>query len=178
MLSGRPRRLPSILAATFRVFREPPSARARATVNGSGQFPGVPKDVVSTWGLAVGDATAITNSVGSYIWLVPGTSGTCLEWTNPAVPRGGGGGGDCVPNSMAAAGELSPLLGLTNGEDIVIGLAPNPNTTVTLTTADGSSQSAPVYDNVYAAEAPQAFNAVTLATSSGAATTRMVPDGH
>jgi hypothetical protein len=177
VLSGRPRRLPGVLGANFRVFRAASSARTRPAARGPGQFPGVPKDIVSTWGLAVGDATQIANSVGLYIWLVPGSSGTCLEWTNPAVPLGGGGGGDCVSNSMAAAGELSPLASLTSGEMVVIGLAPDANAAVKLTTADGASQSAPVSDNVYAAKAPHAFNAVTLTDSSGTVVKRRVPDG-
>ena len=125
VLSGPSRQLPSSLQANFSVLRGASIARAHLATSGPEQFLGVPKDIVTTWGLAVGDTTQISNDVGLYIWLIPGASGTCLEWTNPAVA--GSGGGDCVSNSKVAEGEFSPLIGLMNGEKIVIGLAPDGN---------------------------------------------------
>jgi hypothetical protein len=172
VVSGRPRQLPSLLARNFGVFRRAVSGRARAA---AGQFPGVRSRVVASWGLAVGDATEIPNSVGLNLWLVPGSTGTCLVWRYGADD---GGSGDCVPNSMAAAGDLSPLMGLTNGDTIVMGLAPDTNTTVRLVRADGSSQSVPVSNNVYVVATARAFTSVTLRDSGGAIQSRSVPDGR
>jgi hypothetical protein len=175
VVSGRPRQLPSMLVASFRVFREASNARVGAIAARPGQFPGVPKDIASTWDLAVGDATQITNSAGLDLWLVPGSAGTCLVWRD-LPPQFGGGGGDCVPNGMALAGELSPISGGPAGVT-VIGLAPNGNPTVRLALADGSSESVPVSQNVYLARSPHGFKTVTVKNSTGTVTTHGVPDG-
>jgi hypothetical protein len=179
VVSGRPEPLPRVLTQNFGVFHIASTiasdASARATAGPAGRFSGVPAEIAAKWGLVVGDATPVTNDLGWNIWLLPGTSGTCIQWTNPAVL--GGGGGDCVPNSKAVAGELSPIGSLPSGGIVVIGLAPNGNRTVRVGTADGLSQSVAVRDNVYTATATHGFSTVTLVDSGGAVVTRKVPDG-
>lgn len=178
VLNGRPQQLPRTMVSSFAVLRRASSARARTATGPMGQFPGVPTPVASTWGLVVGDATQIPNSAGINLWLVPGDSGTCFIWRDSAA-EGGTNGGDCVPNSMALDGKLSPIEGggTAGGGTTVIGLAPNQNAAVTLTHADGSSQVATVSDNVYVAQSPAGFKAVTLRDASGKVASRGVPDG-
>jgi hypothetical protein len=85
--------------------------------------------------------------------------------------------GDCLPNSMALAGEFSPLIGSPNGV-MVLGLAPNGNATVRLTLGDGSSETSTVSSqNLYVVTAAQAIRHVTLRDSSGTLRTWNVPDG-
>lgn len=177
MVVRGPRRvLPAVLVRSFGVFRAASSGRARAAAGAADQFPGVPTDMASNWGLAVGDATAIPNSTGLDIWVVPGNTGTCFAWRNPSTPTGSGG--DCVPNGMTLAGELSPYWGLPGGEIVVMGLAPDGNTAVKLTRPDGSAQSVTVSHNVYVAQAPQGFKTVTLRDSQGVLVSRGVGDGR
>jgi len=175
VVSGRPRPLPTALVRSFRVIRRTSRARAWSPAGPAGRFPGVPVDLVSGWGLAVGDAPAIANSIGLNLWLVPGNSGTCFAWTKPGA-KFAGGGGDCVPNRLALAGAFSPIMGGLDGVT-VIGLAPNGNKTVTLTLADGSSESVPVSHNVYVAKAPHGFKTVTLKDATGTLGSHRVPDG-
>jgi hypothetical protein len=157
------------------VIRRASRALAWSSAGPAGRFPGIPRDLVSGWGLAVGDAAAIANRIGLNLWLVPGTRGTCFAWTE-LDPGLGGGGGDCVPNSLALAGGFSPIDGRRD-EVIVVGLAPDGNKAVTLTVADGSSESVPVAQNVYLAKARNGFRTVTLRDASGSLRSHGVPDG-
>jgi len=86
-----------------------------------------------------------------------------------------GGGGDCVPNSMALAGKMSPILG--GRTVLVIGLAPNGNRTVKLVRANGSPETVYVFHNVYTARSRHSFRTVTLKDSTGTLRTWGVPDG-
>jgi hypothetical protein len=98
-----------------------------------------------------------------------------MKFKSPKTRRGGGG--DCVPNSMALAGKMSPILGGPNGVT-VIGLAPNGNPTVRLVRADGSSETVPVFHNVYTAHSRRGFRTVTLKNSAGALQRWGIPDGE
>jgi hypothetical protein len=145
--SGRRRSLPETLVRSFRVFR----------------------------GLKANEAKAIPNNAGLDVWLVPQTKQTCIMSMSPRA-RFPARDGDCVPNSMALAGEMSPILGGSNGVT-VIGLAPNGNRAVKLVLANGSSATVPVSHNVYIARAPHGFKTVTLKDSTGSLRTWNVPDG-
>jgi hypothetical protein len=168
VVSGRPRPLPTVLVRNFRVFRPASRATARAASDPAGQFPGVSPDLVSQWVLAVGDSVQITNNVpGLNLWLIPGSTGTCFMMTTKSNPLPVGG---CGSNSRAVAGEqmmaLESPAGYPGGE-VVIGLAPNGNTSVTLTRADGSTESVPVAQNVYVAETAQQIKSVSVRDSAG-----------
>lgn len=184
VVTGSPRPLPSRLLRSFGVFRHSARASVQAAIGAAarvasgpaGQFPGVPSNLASAWGLVVGDATAIPNNAGFNLWLVPGATGTCFIWTQPSVDTSHEEG-DCVPNQMTLAGELSPIAGDATGQT-VIGLAPDGNTAVTLTLAGGSSETVPVSQNVYIAKAYQGFSLVTLKDSTGTVRVTGVPDGR
>lgn len=125
----------------------------------------------------VGEAIPIANRIRFLkdLWWLPGSSRTCVSWTYRHVPHTSGGG-DCVPNSMALAGEFSPIF-VGRGET-VIGLAPNGNKTVMLTLTNGSTQSARVSHNTYVAHTRQGFKTVTLRDSTGTLRTVGDPDGR
>jgi hypothetical protein len=170
---AKPRPLPAALVRAFQVLGHASRAAARKASGPIGQFPGMPTDRVSSWGLAVGDATELTNSVGLNLWLVPGVTGTCMVWTTSNGHRES----DCVPNTMVLAGEFSPLL-VWPSHSIVLGLAPNGNATATAALGDGSSETSPVSSqNLYVVYSSQAIRQVKLKDSSGTLRTWNVPDG-
>jgi hypothetical protein len=155
----KPRPLPAALVRSFDVFR----------------------------GLASNQARFVTNVDREELFVVPQTKQVCLierhspiavirERTAGSPLRGDGGGGDCVPNDMALAGEMSPITGGPAGVTVT-GLAPNGNRTVRLVRADGSSEIVPVQNNIYIAHDAHGFQTVTLKDSNGAVRTWNVPDG-
>lgn len=121
------------------------------------------------------ESTAVPNQAGLQIWLLPQAQQTCME-TRDLRLGPAGGGGDCVPNRMVLAGEMSPITSASNGITVT-GLAPNGNRTVTLRLADGSSRKVPVSHNVYVARSRVGFQTVTLKDSAGVLRTWRVPDG-
>lgn len=136
-------------------------------------------------GLTAGQARPIRNIDGLELWVVPGSIHVCLEErasqpTQAHAPTARDprvtGWGDCVPNSMALAGEMSPIDGGPNGVTVT-GLAPNGNRTVKLVLADGSTETVPVSYNIYIARALHGFKTVTLKDSRGALRTYHIPDG-
>jgi hypothetical protein len=143
-------------------------------------------------GLTSNQGRFITNVGGEQLFVVPQNKQVCLMWRLSAIAsiraatagyplRSGATGGDCVPNRMALAGEMSPLNSGPSGET-VIGLAPNGNTTVTLTVLDRktkvvSKQVVNVSENVYVAQTPHLFETVTLKDANGALRTWHIPDG-
>ncbi|MGH8301040.1 MAG: hypothetical protein ACRET5_06175 [Steroidobacteraceae bacterium] len=174
VLGGRTRALPNALVAHLHVFRGAHAAKVGAYVAAPGRFPGAPSDMVSQWGLAVGDTTQIPNSAGVDLWLIPGTSGDCLEWEIPSEGPGNGGAG-CSPTSRVLAGNFYAFIGLAYGGTMVIGVAPDTNTHVTAGAMSGATQTAPVSDNVYVLRSPGTINSVTVADASGTVATRPVP---
>ena len=174
VVRGARRPLPKALVRSFLIFRKAAETRRLgAAIDAGPAFPGAPAAVVSQWGLAVGDLTA-TTIAGFQIWVIPGSSGTCMFVKDPVWAREPDAG-DCVPNGMAIAGDLSPML-IGQGQETVIGLAPNGNSCVTLTTGTGTSVSAQVSSNVYVAQATR-LQTATLKNASGTVRTIYVPDG-
>jgi hypothetical protein len=130
-------------------------------------------------GLVADQARFVGHLDGLDLWVVPGSNHVCLterasEPTNPRVPTAAGG--DCVPNSMALAGEMSPITGDRSGVTVT-GLAPNGNRTVRLALADGSSETVGVFHNIYVAHTLHGFATVTLKDSRGVLRTYHIPDG-
>jgi hypothetical protein len=104
------------------------------------------------------------------VWLVPGSVGTCLaarvgndDYTSVC------GLNQIGPAPVATYG-LAFTDGLATGEKL-IGVVPDGNPAVTLTTADGGSVSVPVTDNAFVASTPtgQPFTAISSRSSSGSA---------
>ncbi len=117
----------------------------------------------------------IPNSIGWKIWLVPWRTHLCFNETYPSNgPRGFATVVGCAPNGKALAGEFSYTF--FNPGEIVIGLAPNGNRTVTLRLAHGSSKVVPVSHNVYIARTSELIRTVTLKDSHGTVRTWRVPD--
>jgi hypothetical protein len=123
-------------------------------------------------GLRPYEAKAIPNRTGLKIWLIPGAEQTCIKFRDSVA---GSDGGDCVPNNMVLAGEMSPIIGGSNGV-IVVGLAPDRNRTVRLVRASGMSETVQVSNNVYIASTRRGFRTVTVRDSAGALRTWVVPD--
>jgi|GEM_PF-6508987 len=173
--SGAARPLPKLVARHLRAFRDASRARAHAASEAtSTPFPGASSSEVSQWGLAVGDAMAIPNSTGLQVWLVPGDSGSCLFWRYPDFSPVVADVGGCAPNSIVLTGDFFAIAP-GPGSQTIIGVAPDGNTNVTLGLGDGSSESVPVSQNVYVAQATQGFRTVTLKDSTGAMRTNDVP---
>lgn len=127
-------------------------------------------------GLRTNEARAIPNRSHIDIWLIPHARRTCLRVrvSEPRPPEGFAT--DCVPNTMALAGKMSPIQGGPTGVTVV-GLAPNGNQTVRLALRNGSSEVARVIHNVYIAHARYGFKTVTLRDSAGVLRTWGTADG-
>lgn len=113
---------------------------------------------------------------GQYpIWVTPENGAICLVEENIVGP--GIGSSICGTYEQALAGELIGLLGKypTHGaESVVVGLAPDSNTSVLATDANGASGTVSVHENVYeiVGKAP---HTITVRDANGQATTQEVP---
>jgi hypothetical protein len=138
-------------------------------------------------GVPANHGVPIANHIGMRLWLVPHPTQVCEQDTipNPTPPRPAittgaprptitGGGGDCVPISMALAGNFTTGL-FGPKRETLIGVAPNGNPTVRLTLNDGSSEVVPVSQNVYIAETSKHFTRVTLKDANGVLRTWRTP---
>jgi hypothetical protein len=77
------------------------------------------------------------------VWVVPGSSSMCLFYDG-AETCGGLTGADNVNTGSLRMTNRAP-----NGPEVIVGLVPNTNKSVSVNLADGSSVTAPVTDNVY-----------------------------
>jgi hypothetical protein len=104
-------------------------------------------------------------------WVVPGGTTICVVV--------GTTGPTSVPSSACGSISVAEQRGLaistenSNGAPIVIGLAPNGNTSVEATNTDGTTETIPVANNVYEITTGRP-DAVTLNDASGTPTTRYV----
>lgn len=106
---------------------------------------------------------------GAYpVWIVPGTE-VCIVTTGRNGPREFPG---ATCNTVAAAeqGKVCYSSVTEGGAPIVVGLAPDGDSVVTVTEANGSTVQAPVTDNVYEISSGDPVS-VTLTTASGASVT-------
>jgi hypothetical protein len=128
-------------------------------------------------GLRVDQYRFIADVGQSRLWVMPGGIHVCLVESPITLTHGyESNGGDCVPNRMALAGEMSPIAGGSGGVTVT-GLAPDGNPTVTLVLGNGSAETVPVNNNIYVAHSPHGFKTVTLKDSRGQLKTYRVPDG-
>jgi hypothetical protein len=108
---------------------------------------------------------------GTYpTWVVPGTTEVCL--VVGAIGTRGVPGSMCDTVARAEAG-LALMTESDTGSPIVLGLAPNGNTSVTVTNADHTTKSIPVTSNVYEIVGGKP-STVTLKDASGASTSQPV----
>jgi hypothetical protein len=125
----------------------------------------LPRWIAAQSGMNMAQARFV--AVGNGVWVVPGTSQVCIS--------SGGGGGCSSPTSGPGPSADDGGLFVTQGptvdqQDSIFGLAPDGNSTVRVGFANGSSQSVPVQDNVYAVQGPDPVS-ITLRTASGSIAT-------
>ena len=108
--------------------------------------------------------------LGDRFWVLPGADSVCLEHLNTNQPGVSVSGG-CATASGADAGNLIAWnVDQTTHTVTVWGLAPDTNTTVTVTLANGSSRTIPVNNDMYGITlrpGPTMYRAVTLRDAAG-----------
>ncbi|MGH2916411.1 MAG: hypothetical protein ACRDMX_15635 [Solirubrobacteraceae bacterium] len=104
------------------------------------------------------------------VWLVPGSAGACL--VDVEGPQGAGSG--CNRASAVGAGDLWTLDTVPYGTDgaktkVLLGAAPDGNTSVTISWADGGSTIVPVTDNIYSVPigSHTGWTSITMNSASG-----------
>jgi hypothetical protein len=110
-------------------------------------------------------------AVGADAWVQAGSSGICLiaYGLDAGFPNDGVGHGSCASTATALGGDMFDRIGQT-----YVGLAPDGNTTVTVTDSDGSTRQIPVTGNVYKVAGGDP-SSITLRDASGALTTVPIP---
>jgi hypothetical protein len=118
-------------------------------------------------------------------WVLPGSSGVCLIAMDIVGP-GVGSGGMCDATQTALSGDIfNDWHGVCANdhstgrvdcvrEMTVVGFAPDGNTTVTVTDADGSTRQIPVSSNVYKVTGGDP-SSITLRDATGTLTTVPIP---
>lgn len=115
------------------------------------------------------DPSEASYAGGTYpTWVVPGTGEVCL--VVGAIGPKGVPSSSCGTSAEANAGEVILLTETATGAPLVFGLAPDTNSTVTVTEANGTTRSVPVTNNVYEITSGTP-SSVSLKTTSGATTT-------
>jgi hypothetical protein len=106
---------------------------------------------------------------GAYAtWVVPGSTEVCLmheALTPQDVPGGVCGSIQAAEHGLAVTSEDAA------GAPVILGLAPDGNTSVKVTNADGTTESVPVTNNVYEIASGEPIS-VTLKEASGVSETR------
>jgi len=125
---------------------------------------------------ALAQYVAPTGTLG--MWLVPGSGGLCFHvvssTANASQGSGQGGYGVCSTTANAELGRAFVFTELGNGSDLLVGVAPNAAKSVAITLGDGSTETIPVVDDVYAVTA-SAVAAVTVDDAAGATQTYNMP---
>lgn len=108
------------------------------------------------------------------VWLVPGTYGACL--VDVEGPQGAGS--NCNSTRAVDAGGLWTLDTIPYGTGgamtkVLLGAAPDGNTSVTISWTDGGTTVVPVINNVYSVpiSSHTGWNSVTLTNSAGTVVT-------
>ncbi len=85
---------------------------------------------------------------GTYAtWIVPGSRETCL--VVGSVGKNSVPSIDCGSLEEAVAGQITLTTETDDGSPLAFGIAPNSNSSVNVTEADGANRSVPVKNNVY-----------------------------
>jgi hypothetical protein len=117
-------------------------------------------------------SVALTPTVTGVV--VPGTSGTCLIVQLPPVsqpglnPRAAGPsiGATCNTNAKIVEHGINLSVTSADGTD-AWGLVPNGNSTVSIATANNTTVTAPVVDNLYFASVSENLTSVSFLNTSG-----------
>lgn len=157
------------LASGFAVLRQPEQSEPPLPSGIGAAFTG-PVQPPNPYDL---DPSLARYAAAANTWVLPGTSGVCLITIGVVGPGVASQG--CGSTTTALAGNLVVLS--TNGrthELSLVGLAPDDNTTVTVTATDGSTRQVPVTDNVYVVIGGTS-SSITLRGANGTPTTLGVP---
>jgi len=156
------------------------SVLRKTATSGGAPLPSSVSHAVAIEGSQAGKIeTELTGEVevaGQYpVWISPRGGEVCLLQENVVGP--GIGSSFCATYEQALAGKLIGLSGKypTHGaESVIVGLAPDSNTSVQATDASGASDTVSVHENVYeiVGQAPQT---ITLHDANGQTTTQEVP---
>ena len=158
------RSVPNELKSSFTSFRRaaepidalPAAAQATVTHGGS-----------SSYGLNPSLSRLVGEAGGSKIWLVPGTSGSCLYDTL-------GGGAVCGPNADVSTYGLSLLLVPVSGaQPTLVGVVPD-GATVTATDPSGATTSIPTSSSVFRVTG-NGGGKVTIQSASGGSQALSIP---
>lgn len=106
------------------------------------------------------------------VWVDPGSTNVCL--VDAEKSRGEATVSVCGPKAAAERRGLALATENAAGQPVVLGLAPNGNTSVKVTDTDGASESIPVTNGVYEITSGTP-STVGLKEASGQETTRSVP---
>jgi|HubBroStandDraft_6_1064221.scaffolds.fasta_scaffold101730_2 hypothetical protein len=159
----------STLASGFAVLRQPEQSEPSLPSGIAGAFTG-PAQPPNPYGL---DPNLARYAAAANTWVLPGTSGVCLITIGVVGPGVGSQG--CGSTTTALSGDLVVFSrkGPTH-ETSLVGLAPDDNTTVSVTATDGSTRQVPVTDNVYVVTGGSP-SSITLRSANGSPTTLGVP---
>lgn len=161
MSQAVPNELTSSFASLRRAVRAADSlpAEAEATVTHAGNS--------LSYGLDPSQARLVGEAGGSKIWLVPGTSGSCLY---DALS----GGAACAANAEVSAYGLSLLLVPVSGaQPTLVGLLPD-GASITATDSRGSKTSMPTSSSVFRVTGYGGGN-VTIQTVAGSPQVLSIP---
>lgn len=125
-------------------------------------------DVVARFGLDPSAIQRVDTSSGP-VWIVPGTAGACVlagQTSTTAEPVAGANFTGCSATASILANGLIVEAG-DRSRNFVFGLAPNGDSSVTVTTPAGLRQQLPVVGNVVFANVPTGPMTVTLGNASG-----------
>ena len=103
--------------------------------------------------------------VNAQAWILPAAQGVCLTILG-GTGASPSGGTECVTVAEAASGTLATTITSPATGTWLIGYAPAPNTTVTVTEATGAAISVPVTNGVWAISGSAATNAQSLSDLS------------
>lgn len=127
-------------------------------------------------GLAASQAVTVAVTPTVSMTAVPGSGGACFVAAIPsaayAVPNVAGFAIACGTTTQIDAHGISVTLGGASGSEYVWGVVPNGNSTVELTTNDGSTSTVPVDDNFYASKTSEPVASLTFRNDAGTITTR------
>jgi hypothetical protein len=166
--TGAPSGIDRALWASFAALHQPLPSPVQLPEGIAGAYTGAAQPP-NTYGINPNYAQYIQ---AANAWILPGSSGICLisYGFDPRFPQVGSG--SCNSSAMALSGDMFNRIGQNN----VIGLAPDGNTTMTITYTDGSTQHIPVTGNVYRAAGLSGDpTSITLRDASGALTTVPIP---
>lgn len=133
------------LLAEFRVFGQHARVTARAATLDTSLVQSAPLGPGQAFGLNPTSAFTISLPSGQLAAVYPGASGACVQ--GPVID--GTVDGHCMPVAGVEMGGLRGTVLTADGSEVLFGVVPNGQATVTVTGATGVPATIPVTDNTY-----------------------------